>query len=165
MEFNKLRAHIYLDHLTSLRNLKIISLSHGFETRWDIRQPHVCRLLSSATSPTGIQCMDLHFNVQILPWQWATLPIPTWTEFDSILSGRAFVDLRRLDLRFHFVHTSYQVGFARSGNECYRCDADILASNPSVELHLETRTIFTALSTSEYLNSSYSPAYNNVLFT
>lgn len=77
----------------------------------------------------------------------------TWTELDSILSGRAFVDLNRLDVRLHFVYTASD---NENGSLCYLHGYILpqVASNPSVECHLEMRTIYTPLYMPEYLHYS-----------
>jgi hypothetical protein len=77
-----------------------------------------------------------------------------WTELDSILSGRGFVNLNRLDVRFHFVYTASD---KENGSFCYMHGSDLLpqvASNPSVECRLEMWTIYTPLYMPEYLHYS-----------
>ena len=65
----------------------------------------------------------------------------TWTELDNILSGKAFVDLNRLDERLHLVYTASN---QENGNFCCMHGLELLpqvASNPSIECRLEMRTI------------------------
>jgi len=77
-----------------------------------------------------------------------------WTGLDNILSGVAYVNLSQLEVRLHFVYTANDKG---NGSVCDIGESGFLprlASNPSVEYRLETRTIYTPLYMPEYLHYS-----------
>jgi hypothetical protein len=142
------KGHIRLSELTFLRNLKIVATSCGSEFHTKLAQ--VRDLLSEAASPTRIQHINLHLTVQMHP-RMSYRRSSVWTELDNILSGRAFVNLNRLDIRLHFVYTASD---KESGNFCYMHGLNLLpqvASNPSVEYRLDMRTTYTPLSMANYL--------------
>jgi len=131
----------------------MVTTTFGSDSDFHTKQAQACYLLSSATSPTRIQHINLHLNVQMRPQ--ISYPRPSaWTELDNILSGRAFVNLNRLDVRLHFVYTASD---KESRSFCYMHGSDLLpqvASNPSVEYCLEMWTIYTPLYMPEYLHYS-----------